>query len=342
MGLLHIANTRFEWELVQKKAAPLEQTIESHPISLQLQFLPLLYAEPGDGVAVTALPDKEFHAALPLHLLNGPGRYDRVESWGSSLSVQAWARKHNLPYEMPPWEAVQKVNSKEFSFTESPKLKYGALLYSEKEIEAWASSFAGNKVLKSCFGTAGRGHLFLPASSEKLTSFIKREQFPLIGEPWVERVIDFSTQWIIHKDGTIAFLGETECISDARGQYRENRVGNILTPYRSFIDAHKEVALPILQTMQAIGYFGNVGIDAMIYENDKLHPVVEINARKTMGYVALKLQQNRFPKQTIALSYGTDSQNMNLLPNNIVRANGSQLVFTKKLILTLIKNDRSR
>lgn len=342
MGLLHIANTHFERELVQKKPAPLEHTIEGHPIPLQLQFLPLLYAESEDGVAVTALPDKEFHASHPLLLLSNPGKYTRVESWGASLSIQAWARKHHLPYEMPPWEVVQKVNSKEFSFSESPKLKNAALLYSEKEIEAWAASFAGNKVLKSCFGTAGRGHLFLPASPERLNAFIKREQFPLIGEPWVERVIDFSTQWVIDQNGTISFLGETECISDARGQYRENRVGNILKPYHRFIDEHKELAQAILQKMQALGYFGNVGVDAMIYENDKLHPVVEVNARKTMGYVALKLQQNRFPKETIALSYGTDSQNMNLLPNSIVKADGSRVVFEKKLILTLIKNDCSR
>lgn len=336
MTLLHIANTNFEWELVQKKAVRLEQAIEQYQIPLQLQFLPVLYAGPGDGVAVSCLPGEPFQSSHPLHLLSQPGKYQKVESWGASLSVQAWAKERNLTYEMPPWEIVRKVNSKEFSFSESRKLHNAALLHTEKEVEQWIASVEGRKVLKSCFGTAGRGHLFVPCEPEKLKSFLNREGFPMIGEPWVDRVIDFSTQWVIEQNEKIVFLGTTECVSDARGQYVENRVGNILAEYQRFIDEHKEIALDILQKMAALGYFGNVGFDAMIYENDKLHPVVEINARKTMGYVALKLQQMRFTKQMISLSYVNDSQNTNLLPNSIVRADGSRVVFAKKLVISVL------
>lgn len=339
MGLLHIANTNFEWELTQQKTASLTQVMEGYLIPMQLQFLPLLYASAQDEICVSCLPVEDFQYSYPLHLLTTPtgsfGKCKKVESWGASLSVQAWARRHKLEYEMPEWEVVRKVNSKEFSFSQSKKLKNGALLYSEKEVAQWIDSVEGCKVLKSCFGTAGRGHLFVPTSKERVDSFLRREGFPVIGEPWVDRVIDFSTQWIIDKDGGIEFLGETMCLSNKRGQYLENRVGNILTPYQRYLDEHKEIAISILQKMATLGYFGNVGFDAMVYENDKLHPVVEINARKTMGYVALKMQQMHFPKQTIALSYTADG-NSNLLPNSVVKTDGSRVAFVKKLMISVL------
>ncbi len=162
---------------------------------------------------------------------------------------------------------------------------------------------------------------------------------PLIAEPWVERKLDFSTQWIIDKK--IDFLGATICISDQRGKYNSNRVGDLpflFGKYFPFLEIHKEKVFPILQKMALLGYFGNVGIDAMIWGNDQLHPVVEINARKTMGWVALEISKRRFPKQTIALSYLTKSNLTNLLPDAIVQKDGSLLHFPKKLVVEVLAN----
>jgi hypothetical protein len=45
-----------------------------------------------------------------------------------------------------------------------------------------------------------------------------------------------------------------------------------------------------------LGFFGPVGFDAMLYNHPqtkklRLHPIVEINARRTMGWAALKLYE---------------------------------------------------
>src|SRR6185437_11611483 len=98
--------------------------------------------------------------------------------------------------------------------------------------------------------------------------------------------LDFSTQWIIDTDKQITYLGETVCINSSRGQYLETHVGRVLQSQMRFVEKHKEIAFPILQKMAEENYFGNVGIDAFIYNQDSLQPIVEINARKTMGYVA--------------------------------------------------------
>jgi hypothetical protein len=336
MTILHIANANFESELSASKPTTVAALIQSHPIFLQLQFLPLLYAGPDDAVAVTHAPSTFFPR---VHLLDEKNfSYEGVESWGASPSVAAWAEKRKLDYAMPRWDVVKQVNSKVFSFGESPKLPGAELIHTLAELEKWEQKIEGPKVLKTCFGVSGKGHLFLPSAHMK--KFAEQEFAAgrsVIAEPWVERRLDFSTQWKI--DQKIEFLGATVCVNDQRGKYNSNRVGDLpflFGKYFSFLEIHKEKVLPILQKMAAVGYFGNVGIDAMIWGNDKLHPVVEINARKTMGWVALEIAKRHFPKHTIALSYLTKSTLTNLLPDAIVQKDGSLLHFQKKLVVEVL------
>jgi len=317
MKILHIANTDFEDELLNQKRSALNL------IHLQLQFLPTLYADPEDGIGVTHLPIEA--TSSPFYLLScDKCPYSQVESWGASREIAQWAKGHRLQYSMPPWEVVRTVNSKEFSFLQGPKLPGASLLRTQQEVAAWIATTPGPKVLKSCFGVSGRGHALLPCDPKR----IERLGLPVIGEPWVSRQLDFSTQWLIGAE--ISYLGATICVCDARGKYVENRVGDVHIPH---LEAHLEVAYPILQKMQAMGFFGNVGIDAFIYDDNKLHPIVEINARKTMGYVALRFQQHHFPKQTIALKYLAGSGRQNLLPSGIVKEDGTQIYFQRQLVV---------
>jgi hypothetical protein len=342
MSFLHIVNTNFEAELAQEAAPPLIASIQSHPIFMQLQFLPMLYADPKDGIGVTHAPDPSF-TRPQWHLLKERKLpYQSIESWGASRSIQAWAQRHEIPYEMPPWDVVKQVNSKAFSFSESPQLPDSALIETFDELEKWDRQTVGPKVLKTCFGVSGKGHLFLP--SDHVKRFAEKEFSagrPLIAEPWVERKLDFSTQWMIHRSRKIEYLGATVCLSDGRGRYQANRVGDLdflFGKYLPLLDRHRQIAEPILEKMAALGYFGNVGIDAMIWGQDRLHPVVEINARKTMGWVALEFSKRHFPKQTIALSYLTESSHRNLLPSAAVQENGTVIPFSRKLVVEVLAN----
>jgi len=343
MSLLHIANANFESELASDQSTTVAALIQSHPIFLQLQFLPLLYAQPDDGIAVTHAPSSFVRGCHLLDEKTFP--YERVESWGASRCIAAWAKKRNLAYNMPEWNTVKQVNSKAFSFSEAPKLPGAALIHSLAELEKWHEQTPGPQVLKSCFGVSGKGHLFLP--SPHMKKFAEQEFArgrPLIAEPWVERKLDFSTQWIIHPDQKIEYLGATICVSDKRGQYHSNQVGDLpwlFGKYFPFLEIHKEKVFPILQKMGALGFFGNVGIDAMIWGNDQLHPVVEINARKTMGWIALEILKRRFTKQTIALSYLTKSNLNSLLPDAVVQKNGSLIHFSRKLVVEVLANKSS-
>jgi hypothetical protein len=364
MHFVHVANTHFEWELVQKKTPPLRASILRHPFFTQLQFLPLLYAQSQEGVAVTHLPSGAFLEglatkgfALPvLHLLlehNFP-RETAVNSWGASLSVSQWATERRLSYYMPPIDVVRAVNSKQFSFENSPSLPQSRLVWNEKEALEWTCQTPGPLVLKTCFGFSGKGHLLIPVEMKndatRICLFLKQQQIgglPLIAEPWVERLLDFSTQWEISKQREINYVGATLCRNDKRGSYLATEVGDeqrLFGANLPYLFEHQSCARPLLVKMADLGYFGNVGIDAFIYRwEDKvmLQPIVEVNARKTMGWVALMVQK-KIKKEHLSFSFAsTFEKRESLLPTEIVESGGKVIAFKRRLIVDELANNRS-
>ncbi len=316
MSILHLCNTFFEWEL-SGHFRSLEEAFADNPIFLQLQYLPLLYADVGDGILVT-----EKAGMGNFHLLSEHPPFERLELWGHSRLAKTWADKRGINYEIPNWDVVKMVNSKAYSFSKSP-LPGGKLIYPGDKIPP-------NTVLKTCFGTAGRGHLF--ASSPKVKAFCQEQWdlgLPLISEPWVERTFDFSTQWKIELNGDVAFLGVTLCKTTPSGAHQSNIVGDRKweEQWAPFIDAQKTKAMEVLKEMAEWGYFGEVGFDAMIYGDRQLQPIVEINARKTMGWAALMLQQKHYPNQTVEMAY-VSTKDPGPLPTKI-----DQVKFSRQIII---------
>lgn len=273
MERLHICNTFFEKELEGGAKRPLASWMRTHPIVMQLQFLPLLYASPTDRIVVSDLPE---NPDPRLCLIDQPPQCYLLEDWGPSLAIAEWAKMHEIPYQIPDWEFVKKINSKVFSFTESPKLPGAELLETSSDIATWLEKTPGRKVLKTPFGTAGGGHRIDPNVKQLYIG-------PMIGEPWVERIMDFSTQW---KNGEL--LGVTVFENEPNGTYRGTFAGSVES---WALQEHLDVARFLIKKM---GYLGHVGIDAFIYlweGKKRVHPVVEINARKTMSWVALQMRE---------------------------------------------------
>src|SRR5262249_54997975 len=206
MSIIHLANTDFEFELIQDNGMCIEESWKQHPLCYQLQYLPYLYAEDEDLVAVSSEPDSIPWRARSILLGSREQRPgDECRSWGYSRRIQRWAEARQIIYRMPPWEVIKKVNSKAYSFERAPQLNHAALINNENELGRWLDHTSGLKVLKTCYGLSGRGHhLIYPQTSfDQILAFCQKEwalHRPLIGEPWLERVVDFSTQWFIHSD----------------------------------------------------------------------------------------------------------------------------------------------
>ncbi len=280
-----------------------------NPIIWQLQFLPLAYAHSEEKIFVTDLPLEKSSPSLVLEENIPPEQ--KIITWGASSLIKKWADAHGHFYEIPPWEIVQRVNSKQYSFEKSP-LPGATLLFNNDPIPPKC-------ILKSCFGTAGKGSLF--SDSPKAETFCKiqwNKGLPVLAEPWLDKLFDFSTQWSISPQKKITYLGVTFLTTGPSGTHIGNRVGDTLIEKKreQEINTQKKKAREVLKEMAELGYFGEVGFDAMVYlDNDqpRLHPIVEINARKTMGWVALEHKRLHFPGACLELSY-TSSQVEGLLP----------------------------
>lgn len=350
MSKLHIANTFFEWELGTDPKMSLREALSQHVIFLQLQFLPVLYTEPTDAILLSDLPDPNYwsnfnHTVYTLEDREFDLNHE-VESWGPSRLIAEWANARSLIYSIPNWQIVKEINSKHFSFENSPKLPYATLLTEESQAKWWIHSFNGIKVLKTCFGVSGKGHLLISNGTptwDRIAQFLQEEwkkDLPVIAEPWVNRVLDFSTQWFIEKNRRISYLGSTRCHNNQRGQYEYNEVGKekeLFHPYFPFIIEHQQKVQPLLMTIADKGFFGNLGIDAMLYtlpedpNNVLLQPIVEINARKTMGWAALAFQKRYFPEKKIRFSYTKGQEGY--LPNSLVLKNGKKVSFARNLYI---------
>lgn len=263
-----------------KTSKSLTGWMRSHPIVLQLQFLPLLYAGPDDRILVSDLPPDPDPR---LCLIDDPPLHLNLEDWGPSPAIATWAQQHKIPYSIPPFEQIRQINSKFFSYSQSPQLPGSAWLENEQEISLWIEKTPGPKVLKMPFGTAGNGHIHIPNQSAN-----QRYKGPLIGEPWVERVFDFSSQWF---DGQL--IGITRFENESNGTYKGTFAGEVEA---SILQEHLYFAKPLIETITAMGYKRHIGIDAFVYQwegKSRLHPIVEINGRKTMSWVALQMKQKQ-------------------------------------------------
>lgn len=361
MNLIHVANTDFEFELADPSSYSIPQSQARFLHCLQLQYLPLLYAGPNEKVIVTSLPDEKFiEHLLSLKLWKqeelpqcvewdrfAPSSETTCQSWGYSNYLKKWALKTKILYEMPDWEVVRIVNSKEFSFEFNRNLEGARLIYSREDLKTWFKDWKGPKLLKTCFGFSGKGHFFINPDHpiDPIIQFCEKEwkqHRPLIGEPWLDRLFDFSTQWYLSKEGMVQYIGATVFETLPNGSYVGTKAGPsplIFQPYESYLNEHLDFVKSVLQTVVDKGYFGYVGIDAFLYRHSnqiKLYPVVEINARRTMSLVALLLQKRWFPDQAIQLNYTATEEGSRLLPSSITDKKKGILQFRRQLFFKKI------
>lgn len=312
---LHIANANFELTYELNFSKDLKSSFYLHPSFLQFQFLPLLYAKEGDFVLVSDLPSSSYQKKIEklrgfcpkLVLMDSSldEPYD-IEPWGHHPLIEKWAQKKGLSYVMPPSPFMRSIASKEFTFHHAPKLKGARLIQKTGDVDFSSLPI----VLKASLGFSGRGHIVL--HQEKTLPPLKGI---FVQEPWVDVEQNFSSQYFVSQS-EILCLGTTLIENTKQGSYLSTHVGP-LNINSSFIDEHHAISLPLLSLLQTEGFFGNIGVDAFVYkENCKsvLHPIVEINPRKTMSYVALKFLQGQEGILRVTKLVNSTS---NLLPDHL-------------------------
>ena len=161
-------------------------------------------------------------------------------------------------------------------------------------------------VLKAPYACAGRGHLRVNSESvpSKTRGWIENTLAAhggLVAEPWLDRVLDFSSLYEVGPEGMVDHVAFTVMENDAAGRFQGTKVarkwGNLLPePLAAFFFREANILdlytrqLPGLIGQVVPGYSGPLGIDAMVHLRADgslaLKPVVEVNVRFTMGRLA--------------------------------------------------------
>ncbi|MGB8509554.1 MAG: hypothetical protein WCD76_14300, partial [Pyrinomonadaceae bacterium] len=204
-----------------------------------------------------------------------------------------------------PFDVVARVNSKLWSHTLEVELGLAlpgaALAATFEELRlavARACPGAGDKwVIKSPYGFAARERVLGrgPSIDEPQAKWSLRRLSAgetLIFQPWLEVVREYGVVAEISPAGTLDIRGVSDMQTNGAGTGKGYLLGRRPTAQRTA--ELERIAGVVGERLFAEGYSGPVGIDALEHARG-LHPLLEINARYTMGFVAVAVERHLKP-----------------------------------------------
>jgi hypothetical protein len=277
----------------------------------------LWLASPGDALLVEEPPSEtltreaaERGVELILHA-NASQQPDRIFTpWGWTPGAAKLGESLGARLPHVSLETVRRVNSKLWSHALEQELGLamrGAMVAADfAELQAAvAGACPGTDdkwVIKSPFGFAARERVLGRGSRlEGAQATWVRRQFAkgnaLIFQPWLERVREYGVTLEIKPDGEIDLNGISDLQTNGAGTGTGYLLGRpIDSPQR--VAELERLAQTIGTRLFREGYTGPAGVDALEHTNG-LHPLLEINARYTMGFVALAIERALKPQTPI-------------------------------------------
>lgn len=225
--------------------------------------------------------------------------------WGWTPSALRVGESVGASVEPPPLEVVARVNSKLWSHALEVELGVAiegaatASTFEElNEAARRACPGADDKwVVKSPYGFAarervlGRGPAVDGAQAAWVVKRLARGE-TLIFQPWLEVLREYGVVASIARGGSHTILGVSDLQTNGAGTGTGYVLGRPPSPGR--MKELESVASVVCGRLHAEGYFGPVGIDAIEHARG-LHPLLEVNARYTMGFIAVAVERAMKP-----------------------------------------------
>jgi hypothetical protein len=307
-------NADFEAELAHRAAhpsAPYRRTGFLEALNRRLAPRLLWLAREGDALLLEAPPDdglrEEARRRGVRLMMAGEAAASGMsfEPWGWTESAVEMAERAGASVSAPPLEVVARVNSKLWSH--ALELKLGVAMPGAAVAQTLAElgraigracPRPGDKwVVKSPYGFAardrvlGRGpRLGEPAAKWARRRFSRGES--LIFQPWLEVVREYGAVMEISRAGAVSLLGFSDVLANGAGTATGYLLGRPPAPHRARELEH--FARVVGAALFGAGYFGPAGVDALEHSGG-LHPLLEVNARRTMGFVALAVERAARP-----------------------------------------------
>jgi hypothetical protein len=227
--------------------------------------------------------------------------------WGWTVSAAAIGEEVGAKLSPPAsFDTIERVNSKLWSHALEVELGWAqplaaiASTFDElREQVARACPGAQDKwVIKSPFGFAARDRVLgrgpsieAPQARWSQRRFGKGER--LIFQPWLEVIREYGVVMEIAPDGNCDIHGISDLQTNGAGTGKGYILGRRPSPER--VAELERIAAIVGARLFKEGYFGPAGIDALEHSRGLLHPLLEINARYTMGFVALAVERSLKP-----------------------------------------------
>lgn len=259
----------------------------------------------------------------------------KMNPWGWSDAVVKLAKSYGGTNNAPPVSAVRAANCRRFSYeleqTERFSFPGCAIVDSldALEIAVFEAAAIWNRrpdefdwLLKAEYSMSGRERItgrgvYLTDSSGNWIRRRLQTGERLYFEPGIVSLFELSTQWNLGQPASHVgespapeLIGITQLLTDGSGQYLGSAFVDVASPANFFsglgelsqssdlLNRAVADARAAALDVQRLGYFGPLGIDAMIYQGPdgtpSLRSVQDVNARLTMGRLALEWFQ-RFP-----------------------------------------------
>jgi hypothetical protein len=263
----------------------------------------LLLAEPWSGNLLSEARRREVELVSTSRAAHQESRV--FTPWGWTPSAAAAGERAGAILRPLPFSTVARVNSKLWSHALEVELGVAlpcaatARTFEElQESIARAAPLASDKwVIKSPYGFAARERVLGrgPILEEPQGRWARRRLSKgetLIFQPWLEVRREYGVVMLIAEDGACEIQGISDLQTNGAGTGTGYILGRQPAPHR--VAELERIALIVGARLFKEGYSGPAGIDALEHARG-LHPLLEINARYTMGFVALAVERSLKP-----------------------------------------------
>ncbi len=206
-------------------------------------------------------------------------------------------KKYKISTSIPSIDIVREVNSKAYSHHISKKISTknkDFIVFSAEELENRGLNLLKERpfLIKETMGVSGKGNIAITTGKmlNRIIKHISKQEIEgkkvlLICEPLYDKKIDFSCQIEIKETGQYDFVSLQQMHNRGFAFHGMQTLTDDLLKNFLYTKGYFEKIDLVVKELVQSGYFGPVCIDSMITKNNEIIPIIEINARKSMGLI---------------------------------------------------------
>lgn len=213
------------------------------------------------------------------------------------------ARAYELGGRFPSLDVIRRVNTKSYSLEIRRRLGIPGVGFEVSDISRLCEVGAtllqtGAFLIKDDYGVSGRGNQLvtsrgtLEVISKHLTRQVNKGlRLSFVLEPYWDKAGDFSCQFRVSEDGATTHIAVQRLDNNGLA-FGTSRSAS--EDFLNSLDAagYFELMGRIGTELHRDGYHGDVCVDSMELADGTFHPLVEINARKSMSLIKHHIDQH--------------------------------------------------